>query len=74
MQKQKAQGLESSWEAFLDGDFHLTRMKAEDLDEVMKVERACFGNPWTRWYFTQELQRNPLSHLFVVKIQNKGKE
>jgi ribosomal-protein-alanine N-acetyltransferase len=74
MQRQKAQGLENDWTVFPAGDFRLNRMRSEDLDEVMKVERACFGNPWTRWYFSQELQRNPLSHLFVLRIHNNGKE
>ena len=74
MQRQKAQGLESNWTAFHAGDFRLSRMKAADLDEVMNVERACFGNPWTRWYFSQELQRNPLSHLFVLRILHNSKE
>jgi ribosomal-protein-alanine N-acetyltransferase len=74
MQKQKAQGLENNWTIFPAGDFRLSRMKAADLDEVMVVERACFGNPWTRWYFMQELQRNPLSHLFVLRILHNGKE
>jgi ribosomal-protein-alanine N-acetyltransferase len=30
-------------------------MTAEDLPEVVKIERACFSNPWTGPLFLQEL-------------------
>jgi [ribosomal protein S18]-alanine N-acetyltransferase len=67
MQKQKALDLEKGWTKFPGGNFRLVPMRIGDLDEVMKVERACFHSPWTRWYFMQELRRNPLAHLFVLR-------
>lgn len=67
MQKQRVRDPENSWTKFPGGNFRLTPMKTGDLDDVMKVERACFPSPWTRWYFMQELRRNPLAHLFVLR-------
>jgi ribosomal-protein-alanine N-acetyltransferase len=41
-------------------------MRAEDLQEVLEIERASFGNPWTAALFLQEL-RIPFSRIVVVR-------
>ncbi len=47
-------------------------MSEEDIDEVIRIERLSFPNPWTRGFFEREL-RNPISYAFVEKIEEKGR-
>ncbi len=35
--------------------FSIRRMRAEDLDEVMDIERVCFPHPWSADLFRREL-------------------
>jgi ribosomal-protein-alanine N-acetyltransferase len=41
-------------------------MRAQDLHEVLEIERASFGNPWTSALFLQEL-RIPFSRILVIR-------
>lgn len=41
-------------------------MTAEDLDEVLMIERLSFPNPWTRAQFESEL-KNPVSFAYTLK-------
>ena len=37
-----------------------------DLDAILRIERRCFPEPWTRGMFRQELAAEGLSHFFVM--------
>ena len=47
---------------------HIERMRAEDLEEVMAIERVSFLSPWTRNMFLRELRDSPPSHFLVARI------
>ncbi len=47
-------------------------MSEEDMDEVMRIERLSFPNPWRREFFEREL-KNPVSYAFVEKIEERGR-
>lgn len=48
-------------------------MTVQDLDEVMKIERASFPKPWTRGMFESEL-KNPVSFSYALKVHHEDKE
>ena len=43
----------------------LERMRAEDLDEVLAIERASFSMPWSRGAFLYEMQQNRVARCWV---------
>jgi ribosomal-protein-alanine N-acetyltransferase len=46
----------------------LDRMRPEDLDEVLAIERASFTMPWSRGAFLYELQQNRVARCWVVRV------
>jgi ribosomal-protein-alanine N-acetyltransferase len=42
-------------------------MRAEDLDEVLSIERASFSMPWSRGAFLYELQQNRVARCRVMR-------
>lgn len=45
----------------------LDRMRAEDLDQVLAIERASFTMPWSRSAFLYELEQNRVARCWVVR-------
>jgi len=45
----------------------LDRMRADDLDEVVAIERASFSMPWSRGAFLYELQQNRVARCLVMR-------
>ncbi len=45
----------------------LDRMRAEDLDEVVAIERTAFSMPWSRGAFLYELQQNRVARCLVMR-------
>ncbi len=45
-------------------------MVADDLDEVLRIERSCHSHPWLAEAFRAELQ-NPLSHIDLLFFGDK---
>jgi ribosomal-protein-alanine N-acetyltransferase len=45
----------------------LDRMRTEDLDEVVAIERASFSMPWSRGAFLYELQQNRVARCLVMR-------
>ena len=45
----------------------IDRMRAEDLDEVLAIERASFGMPWSRGAFLYEMQQNRVARCWVMR-------
>lgn len=41
----------------------IRRMQAEDLDEVMDVEKAAFSSPWTRGMYLHEIEKREACYL-----------
>ena len=48
-------------------------MSVEDLDGVLRVERASFPNPWSREQFAHELV-NPVSRAYTINVGRDGGE
>lgn len=47
-------------------------MTADDVDEVLAIERASFPNPWSRVMFENEL-RNPVSFAYTLNAEQGGR-
>jgi [ribosomal protein S18]-alanine N-acetyltransferase len=45
----------------------LDRMRPEDLDEVLGIERASFSMPWSRGAFLYEMQQNRVARCWVAR-------
>ena len=45
----------------------LDRMRPEDLDEVLAIERASFSMPWSRGAFLYEMQQNRVARCWVCR-------
>ena len=56
----------------LSGPCIIRPLSPADLDEVMKIETACFTDPWSREMFLHELERNDISRCFVAEISPHG--
>jgi ribosomal-protein-alanine N-acetyltransferase len=50
------------------------RMRVEDLDEVLGIERASFPTPWSRHAFLHELRENRVANLWVARAAEGGDE
>jgi ribosomal-protein-alanine N-acetyltransferase len=38
--------------------FEIRRMRPQDLDEILQIERACFRHPWSAEMFRRELEHD----------------
>ena len=43
------------------------RMRPEDLDEVLAIERVSFSMPWSRGAFLYEMQQNRVARCWVMR-------
>lgn len=43
-----------------------------DLDEVVLIEQACFGTPWGRALFSEELKQTEICHWFKARDLGSG--
>ncbi len=55
-----------------EGRFTLVSMQESDLDEVLELERASFGEPWTRKMFLGELKGNAFATNLVARAGDAG--
>ena len=46
-------------------------MSHEDLDRVLEIDRQSFSVPWTARSYRFELERNPVSRLFVAEYEGR---
>ncbi|HEY3356751.1 MAG TPA: ribosomal protein S18-alanine N-acetyltransferase [Polyangia bacterium] len=51
--------------------FEILPMRADDLDEVMEIERLSFRAPWSRRVFLEELERD-WAHIDLIKERGGG--
>jgi [ribosomal protein S18]-alanine N-acetyltransferase len=47
-------------------------MRQEDLPEVLAIEAASFGLPWTRDMFEKDLNRGEVAELMVARLAGAG--
>jgi len=47
-------------------------MRAEDLDEVVDIERASFGMPWSRGAFLYEIEQNRVARCWVLRDEGES--
>ncbi len=47
----------------------IEKMREEDIDKVLIIERLSFSNPWTKSIFLDEL-RNPYSHAYLLRTHD----
>ena len=47
------------------------RMRPEDLDEVLVIERASFSMPWSRGAFLYEMQQNRVARCWVMREESR---
>ena len=48
-------------------DLTVDRMRAEDLDSVVAIERASFTMPWSRGAFLYEMEKNRVARCLVMR-------
>ena len=54
-------------------DVKVFPMDAEDLDEIMEIERVSFPHPWSRELFLRELANN-ISYQFIYRAVVDGRD
>lgn len=47
----------------------LRPLREEDLDQVCALERLCFGTPWTREHFVEELKKPETCFWRVLELE-----
>jgi ribosomal-protein-alanine N-acetyltransferase len=45
-------------------------MRVEQLDQVRRIERACFPTPWPRNAYRREIEKNERAHYLVVRTSS----
>lgn len=45
----------------------ISPMRTDDLDEVVAIERASFGMPWSRGAFLYEIEQNRVARCWVLR-------
>ena len=48
----------------------LDRMRPEDLEEVLAIERVSFTMPWSRGAFLYEIQQNRVARCWVARLDD----
>jgi len=46
-------------------------MRTDDLDEVVTIERASFGMPWSRGAFLYEIEQNRVARCWVLRDDHR---
>lgn len=50
---------------------NIRRMKIDDINEVVEIEKRCFPTPWTFNAFNHELKKNKMAIYFVAELDGK---
>jgi len=48
-------------------------MEAEDLPEVLRIDRLSFPTPWPERTYRYEIAENPSAHLYVAEVIEDGR-
>jgi [ribosomal protein S18]-alanine N-acetyltransferase len=54
-------------------DVFIRPMEPRDLDEVHRMEAACYPRPWTKAMFLEEFRREGLSRLWAAEEVTQGR-
>jgi [ribosomal protein S18]-alanine N-acetyltransferase len=49
----------------------IERMRAEDLDDVVAIERVAFTMPWSRGAFLYEIEQNRAARCWVIRENSR---
>ena len=49
----------------------ISPMRSDDLDEVVTIERASFGMPWSRGAFLYEIEQNRVARCWVLREDDR---
>ena len=49
----------------------ISPMRPDDLDEVVTIERASFGMPWSRGAFLYEIEQNRVARCWVLRNDDR---
>ena len=49
----------------------ISPMRTDDLDEVVAIERASFGMPWSRGAFLYEIQQNRVARCWILREDDR---
>jgi len=49
----------------------ISPMRSDDLDEVVTIERASFGMPWSRGAFLYEIEQNRVARCWVLRDDDR---
>ena len=52
-------------------DLAYTPMTTDDLPVILRIERECFANPWSRPMFERDMLHNKLAHIFTVRQEGR---
>jgi len=52
-------------------NINISRMRYEDLPEVMALEKASFTSPWSEQFFMDELERD-FSYIFTARLEDES--
>ncbi len=55
-------------------EFVVEPMRMEQLDQVRRIERACFPTPWPRNAYRREIEKNERAHYLVVRTSEPAQE
>ena len=55
----------------VDEEFVVEPMRVEQLDQVRRIERACFPTPWPRNAYRREIEKNERAHYLVVRTTSE---
>ncbi len=47
------------------------KMKCNDIDEVLHIEKKSFTTPWSRLSFEKEIEENELAEYVVAQVNNE---
>ena len=55
----------------VDEEFVVEPMRVEQLDQVRRIERACFPTPWPRSAYRREIEKNERARYLVVRTTSE---
>ena len=56
----------------VEEEFVVEPMRVEQLDQVRRIERACFPTPWPRNAYRCEIEKNERAHYLVVRTTSES--
>jgi ribosomal-protein-alanine N-acetyltransferase len=61
----------TDWSSKQQPSMEIRRMRLEDVDHILEVEKQSFTTPWSREAFQNELTQNHFAHYVVVEMDGE---